>query len=165
MKNFLSICILFFSFQSMAKTAYVNVMKAFEDTKQGQAVKSRLEAESQNAKKKLKALEAKLQQEEESLKKEVALLSEQARMQKISQFQQKVLNLQKDIQNKDAELQKLQKKLMDPILERLRVMIGDIAKKESYQLVQNIGSDVLWVDPSLDLTKKIVRAYNKKYKK
>ena len=165
MKYLLYIFVLCFSFQSVAKIAYVNVMKAFEDTKQGQAVKSRLETESQNAKKKIKTLEAQLKKEEESLKKEVALLSEQARMQKISQFQQKVLNLQKDIQNKDAELQKLQKKLMDPILERLRLLIGEIAKKESYQVVENIGSDILWVDPSLDLTKKIVRAYNKKYKK
>ena len=92
------------------------------------------------------------------------MLSEQARAQKISQLQQKILNFQNEAKNKDVELQNLQNKLMNPILERLKKVIGETAKKGSYTAVKNISADVLWVSPELDLTVKVYKAYNKKYK-
>lgn len=164
MKLFLFTAIMLFSSQALAKVAYVDLMKAFENTTQGKAVKSRLKRESEKAQKNFKTLEQNLQKEEAKLKQEAAMLSEQARMQKVSQFQQKVLNFQRDAKNKDAELQALQTKMMSPILTRLRSTIGDIAKKESYTVVENIGPEVLWVSPKLDLTTKVYKAYNRKYK-
>ena len=153
-----------FSFQSFSKTAYVNLMQAFENTRQGKRVKSRLEKTASKAKAEFKARELKLQKEEASLKKEMALLSEQARAQKISQLQQQILNFQTEAKNKDTELQNLQNKLMNPILERLKKVIAEIAKKESYTVVENIGTEILWVSPDLNLTVKVYKAYNKRYK-
>ena len=164
MKLFLIILIACFSFQSFSKTAYVNLMQAFEKTKQGQKVRRQLEKTADKAKKQFKNKELKLQKEEEALKKEMALLSEQARTQKISQLQQKILNFQKEAKSKDVELQSLQNKLMNPILERLKKVIGEIAKKGSYTAVKSIDSEVLWVSPELDLTVKVYKSYNKKYK-
>ena len=164
MKLFLTVLIALFSFQSFSKTAYVNLMQAFENTKQGRKVRVRLEKTANKAKVEFKSKELKLQKEEESLKKEMALLSEQARAQKISQLQQKILNLQKEAKNKDTELQKLQNELMNPIVERLKKVIAKAAKKESYTVVENLGSEVLWVDPKLNLTSKVYKSYNKKYK-
>ena len=165
MKLFLIVLVAFFSFQSFSKTAYVNLMQAFENTKQGRKVKARLEKTANKAKMEFKSKELKLQREEESLKKEMALLSEQARAQKISQLQQRIVNFQKEAKNKDTELQNLQNKLMNPILERLKKIIAEVAKKESYTIVKNIGTEVLWVDSNLNLTAKVYKAYNKKYKK
>ena len=164
MKLFLVLLVALFSFQSFSKTAYVNLMKAFENTKQGQKVKAQLKKSTNKAKSDFKSKELKLQKEEESLKKEMALLSEQARAQKISQLQQKILNFQQSAKNKDVELQKLQNKLMNPVLERLKKIIGEIAKKESYTVVKNFGTEVLWVSPELDLTTKVYKAYNKKHR-
>ena len=164
MKLFLTVLIAFFSFQSFSKTAYVNLMQAFEKTNQGRKVKTRLEKTANRAKAEFKSKELKLQKEEEGLKKEMALLSEQARTQKISQLQQKILNFQKEAKNKDTELQNLQNKLMNPILERLKKIIAEVAKKGSYTTVRNIGTEVLWVSPELNLTVKVYKAYNKRYK-
>ena len=165
MKVFLTVLIAFFSFQSFSKTGYVNLMQAFEKTNQGQKVRRQLEKTANKAKAEFKSKELKLQREEESLKKEMALLSEQARGQKISQLQQKILNFQKEAKEKDAELQNLQNKLMNPVLDRLKRVIAEAAKKESYSAVKNIGTEVLWVSPELDLTNKVYKIYNKKYKK
>ena len=164
MKLFLTVLIVTFSFQSFSQTAYVNLMQAFEKTKQGQKIKRQLEKTANKAKAQFKTKELKLQEEEKALKKEMALLSEQARAQKISQLQQKILNFQNEAKNKDVELQNLQNKLMNPILERLKKVIGETAKKGSYTAVKNISADVLWVSPELDLTVKVYKAYNKKYK-
>lgn len=164
MRLFLVFFIAFFSFQSFSKTAYVNLMQAFENTRQGKKVKSNLEKTANKAKAEFKSKELKLQKEEESLKKEMALLSEQARAQKISRLQEKILNFQKEAKNKDVELQKLQNQLMNPVLERLKKVIGEIAKKESYTVVKDFGNEVLWISPELNLTVKVYKAYNKRYK-
>ena len=165
MKLFLTLLIIFLPVQSFSKTAYVNLMQAFENTKQGKKVRARLEKTANKAKVEFKSKELKLQKEEESLKKEMALLSEQARAQKISQLQQKIVNFQKEAKDKDAELQKLQNSLMSPILGRLKKIIAEVAKKESYTVVKNIGTEVLWVSPNLNLTNKVYKIYNKRYKK
>jgi len=164
MRLFLLSIILFYSVPSFSQTAYVNLMQAFENTKQGRRVKVRLEKTAAKAKKQFKSMEIKLQKEEADLKKEAPLLSEQARMQKIQTLQQKIFNFQKEAKNKDVELQKLQNQLMNPVIERLKKVTGEIAKKESYSIVENIGNDVLWVSPKLDLTQKVSKAFNKKYK-
>ena len=164
MKLFLTVLVAFFSFQSFSKTAYVNLMQAFESTKQGKKVRVRLEKTANKARVEFKSKELKLQKEEENLKKEMALLSDQARLKKMSQLQQKIANFQKEAKSKDNELQQFQNKLMNPILERLKKVIAEVAKKESYTVVENLGSEVLWVNPKLDLTSKVYKAYNKKYK-
>ena len=146
------------------KIAYVNIMEAFEQTKQGRRVKSQLEKSAEKAQKQIKSRELKIQKEEEALKKEAPLLSEQARAQKIQQLQKKILDFQRDVKNKDLELQNLQNQLMNPIIEKLKKVIGEVAKKQSYLVVENIGNDVLWVSPELDLTQKVYKEFNKKYK-
>ena len=160
---FLSIFV-FYSFHSFAKTGYVNLMEAFEKTKQGRRVQTRLEQNTKKAKKYFKSIELQIQKEEEALKKEAPILSEQARAKKIQQLQRKFLNFQKEAKSKDLELQNLQNKLMNPVIEKLKAIIGEVAQKESYLIIENIGSDVLWVSPELDLTAKVYKAFNKKYK-
>ncbi|MBC6415175.1 MAG: OmpH family outer membrane protein [Bdellovibrionales bacterium] len=163
--HFLIYFLLLLSFPSIAKTGFVNTMRAFEQTHQGKAVKARLEKESKKAQSELTKLESQLKKEEESLKKEVALLSEQAKNAKLTQFQRRVFEFQKKAKDEEIRLQNLQKELMDPILNRLKVVIGDVAKKAGYSVVKNIGNDILWVSANLDLTDQVYTAYNKKYKR
>ena len=51
MRLFLLSIVIFYSFHSFAKVGYVNLMEAFENTKQGRRVKSRLEKDAEKAKK------------------------------------------------------------------------------------------------------------------
>ena len=164
MRLFLLSIVAFYSFHSFAKIGYVNLMEAFENTRQGRRVKSRLEKDAEKAKKQFKAIERKLQKEEEAFKKDAPLLSEQARAQKIQQLQQKIVSFQREAKNKDLELQNLQNRLMNPVIEKLKKVIGEVAKAESCLVVENIGNDVLWVSPDLNLTQKVYKTFNKKYK-
>ena len=91
------------------RTGYVDMMKAFENTKQGRRVKAKLEKLTEKAKKEFKATELSLQKEEGKLKKEAPLLSEQGRMQRVQQLQQKIVDYQKSVKDKEIELQNLQK--------------------------------------------------------
>ena len=162
---FFALSMLFSISPCFAKTGYIELMEAFESTSQGKKVKARLEKEAKAAEISLKKQEAKLKKEEASLQKEVAIISEQAKTQKIMQFQGKVANFQKSAKDKEVELQSLQNQLMEPILNRLKQVAGNVAQNEKYTVVKARGQDVLWLSPELDLTNKVVKAYNKKYKK
>lgn len=155
---------LFLPLSSLSKTGYLNLMEAFERTNQGKKVKSRFEKESKKIQNTLKATENKLRQEEAGLQKEMALLSEQQRGPRIMKFQEKVTQFQQQAKGKELELQKLQAELTDPIIKRLKVVTGAVAKTEKYELIKNIGPDTVWVSPNLDVTNQVVKAYNKKHK-
>lgn len=172
-KFFLLSAFIFYSSHSFAakpnssstmRTGYVDIMKAFESTKRGRRVKSKLENLTEKAKKEFKSTELSLQKEENKLKKDAPLLSEQGRMQRVQQLQQKIVDYQKSVKDKEVELQNLQNQLMNPVIENLKTVIGEVAKKENYLVVENIGNDVLWVDQSLNLTNKVSKEFNKKYK-
>ena len=163
-KTLLSL-VFFFSFSSFAKTGYVNVLEAMDNTTQGKNVKKQLEAFAKKAEKELQAQKVQLQKEEAKLKKEVALLSPEARNEKIAAFQAKVVEFSKSQEEKQLELKRKQDELVNPIEKRLTSVIGDVASKNKYTVVENIGTNVVWVEPSLDLTKKVYQKYNKKFKK
>lgn len=169
MKIFSILCVLLFCFGALApiawaKTGYVNVSKAFEQTKQGRRIKTRLDNKAEATGKALKATEVKIQEEEKALKKEAPLLSEQARMQKIGQLQQKIINFQKEVKQKELEMTNLQNKLMSPLMDKFTKVVKDVAQKEGFDVVRNITEDVLWVSPKLDLTDKAVKSFNKRHK-
>ncbi len=164
MRLFVLALVILCPFQALAKTGYVNLMRAFEKTAQGRRVKARLEKSAEKAKKHFKSEELKMQKEEKAFKKDAPLLTDQARAHKIQQLQQKFLKFQKDAKNKELELQKLQNELMNPVIEKLKKVIREVAKKEAYLVVENIGNDVLWVSPQLNLTEKVYKAFNRKYK-
>ena len=164
MRFFLLSFIIFCSFSTFAKTGYVDLMSAFENTRQGQRIKSRLKKSTEAAKKQIKSQELKIQKDEQAFKKEAPLLSEQARAKKIQQLQQKILNFQRNAKSKDLELQKLQNSLVNPVLVNLKKVIGNMAKKESYLVIENIGTDVLWVSSELNLTNKVSKEFNRRYK-
>ncbi len=164
MKYFILSLFVLVSFDVFAKDGYVDMVKAIEYTKQGKRVKSRLEKSLTKAKKSMKNIENNLKRERSNLEKEVPLLSDEKRAQKIQQFQQKVMRSQQEAELKQLELKKLEDKLMNPVVERLKGVISTVAKKEGYEVVHNIGKNVLWVSPKLNLTKKVYTLFNKKYK-
>lgn len=156
---------IFFGPGAAAKTGYVNAPKAIEATKHGKRVKAQMESELERAKKSMTDIENSLKKEKESLEREAPMLSEKAKAQKIQQFQQRVLESQKKMEDRQRKLQALEKRLMGPIIENLKAVIGELARKEGYQVIYDSGGkDILWVAPDADLTAKAVSLLNKRLK-
>ena len=162
--KFLILVLLFSTFATQAdRVGYVDMAEAISRTKQGQKAKRRLEKDLKKAKNDIKSIEEKLRKDRAKLEQELPLLSQQKKAEKIQNFQQKVLQSQKDVEAKQASLQKLEDKLMQPIVEKLKKVTAQIAKKEKYDAVRNKDKSVLWVNDKLDLTKKVYNRFNKKY--
>ena len=165
MKFFISIFLIsVFSSVCFAKTGYVDMKEAIQSTRQGRRVQKKLQTDLEKVKKEISALEAGLTKERAKLEEDIPLLSEQKRAQRVQKFQQKVLESQKKAEEKKAALQKLENKLMSPVIQKLQKVIGQMAAKEGYTVVLNRDNNVLWVSPEMDMTKKVAARFNKKHK-
>ena len=163
--RFLSlIFLLFVSVTGFAKTGYVDMREAFQNTRQGQKVEKRLEKDLAKAKKEISGIEDQLKKDRAKLEQDIPLLSEEKRARRVQQFQRKVLESQKEAEQKRAALQQLEEELRGPILQKLQQTAGRIAEKEGYTVIHNKDGGTVWVSPKLDLTKKVSAQFNKKHK-
>ena len=79
-----------------------------------------------------------------------------ATVQKIQQMQAK---FQKEIQKQEAEIKK-------PLLEKLKPIIDAVSKEEKVTMTFEItSSPVVYAETKVDLTEKVIKAYDKKHKK
>ena len=164
MKFFISFLLIMAAPFGFAKTGYVDMKEAIQNTRQGRRVQKQLQADLKKVKTEIAALEAGLTKERAKLEEDIPMLSEQKRAQRVQKFQQKVLESQKTAEGKKAALQKLENKLMNPVIQKLQKVIGQIAAKEGYTVILNKDNTVLWVSSDRDLTKQVSSRFNKKYK-
>ena len=74
-------------------------------------------------------------------------------------LQQKTMGFQKEIQNQENELKK-------PILEKLKTVIDKISQQEKVSMTFEVSaSPVVYAANKVDLTDKVIKAYDKKYSK
>ena len=158
------LALVLFSPGLFAKTGYVDMKEALQSTRRGRKVQKQLRRDLDKVKKEIAALEADLTKDRTKLEQDIPLLSEQKRARRVQQFQQKVLQSQKEVEAKKSALQQKEDKLMSPVVQKLQKVIGRIAGEEGYTAVLNKDSNVLWVSPERDLTKKAAALFDKKHK-
>lgn len=74
-------------------------------------------------------------------------------------------DLQRFVKDAQAELQSEEARLGRAILEGLSKVIKELAGKEGFTLVlEKSNGGLLYADDSIDLTDKVIAAYNKVYK-
>lgn len=149
----------------LKKLAVVDVQRIILETVHGKRAKRNLEKAfiKNNAKLERKAKE--LQKELQDLQAKAAMLSEA-----------EVMRRQQELMRKDAELQELYAKyqeelankealLTEKIYNNVAAIVKQMALEGSIQVVLvRSSSTVLYANPRLDLTNKVIVAYDKKHK-
>jgi outer membrane protein len=148
------------------RVGLVNIQKIISTIGEGKSVNTTLE-------KSFKAKQKVLKKEEEEIKKMIAnfekqnaVLSDAAKAKKRAEIQarrqgasNKMMQFQKEIQKQEAELKK-------PILDKLKPVIDEISKKEKVALTFEISaSPPIYAAQKVDLTEKVIKAYDKKHAK
>lgn len=167
MKKILALSLVMFSLSVFAevKIAVVNIQKIITSINEGKSVMKTLE-------KSFKSKQAEIKKEEEAIKKlqkdyqkQNLVLSDDAKAKKeqeirgkIQALQQKTMSYQKDIQQQEAELKK-------PILEKLKPVIDEVSKQEKVSMTFEVSSSpVVYAESKVDITDKVIKAYDKKHK-
>ncbi len=147
------------------KVAFVDLQKALMECDAGLAAKvsmgqrvKEFQATAQERQQNLKNLN-------EELEKKKLMLSADAKAEKERDYQQQSKDFQRFIKDAQEELQREEARLGRSILEGLSKVIKDLGDQEGYTLVlERSNGALLYADDSIDLTDKVIAAYNKAYK-
>lgn len=143
------------------KVGYVDMQKAIQSTTAGKKAKTELEGEFNKKKKELEKKEADLKKMGEDLEKKKSVLSEEALGKKQAEFQDEMLKYRDVVGKSQVEIQKKERELTAPILEKMKKVIAKLAKDKSYGLVIENSQMVLYATPEADLTEEVIKAFEK----
>lgn len=144
-----------------AKVGYIDMQKAIQSTSAGKKAKTELEGDFNKKKKELEKKEADLKKMGEDLEKKKSVLSEDALNKKQAEFQEEMLKYRDVVGKSQIEIQKKERELTAPILEKMKKTIAKLAKEKGYTMVIENSQMVLYATPDADLTDEVVKAFEK----
>lgn len=145
-----------------AKIGYVDLQKAIQETTAGKKAKKDLEKEFNNKKADLQKKESDLKKMGEDLEKKKVALSDEMRAKKTQELQGEMMKFQREVGESQMTIQKKERDLTAPIIEKLQASIEKVAKAGSYTMVlEKSEQSVLWAQKDADLTDEVVKDVEK----
>ena len=137
------------------KIGYVNTQRIFRDAPTAVKAAKRIETEFSRRDQDLQAMSKQLQSMQEALEKNALTLSDSDRRTK----ERELNELSREFQRKQREFREdlnlRQNEENAAIIEKANSAIKQLAEKENYDL---IVQDVVWANPRLDITDKVIKA-------
>ncbi len=154
------------AFAAEAKIGYVDLQKALNTSEAGKAAKEKIAKTVKDYEGTVDARQKELRRLKEELEKQAMLLSEEARAAKEREYQQKLRDFQRFTKDIQDELQQKDADFTRQILEELLKVIREVGEKEGFTLIlEQTESSILFADPKVDLTDRIIKAYDARRKK
>ena len=104
-----------------------------------------------------------MQEEVKSLKDELesqgAMMREYLRNKKLQEYQKKMVELQEYYMNNQKELQEEEARLVKPLMDRFEKVLAQLGKDEGFTIILPAAT-ILWGQPALDLTQRLVQMIN-----
>ncbi len=140
----------------------VDMRSAIEKT-ESDGVLKKLKKETETRQNKLKASEKKILAFQQDIKENGAMLSQEKMAEKANEYQQMLVDLQKEMQTYEQELAELQAKLLGGVQKKMAEISADIAKERKIDLLleRNEGG-VVYFQPSFDITEELIKRYKAK---
>lgn len=147
------------------KVGLVDLQRVLLETTQGKKARQDLEKAVARSSAKLERKAADLQKSYEDLQAKAAMLSEQELMRRQQELMLAEQELQELYSEEQADLAKKEGLLMEKIYKNAAGIVKTMAKDEGIQIVL-VRSEltVLYAKPQLDMTNKVIVAYDKKFK-
>jgi outer membrane protein len=149
--------------QADVKIGYIDMQKAIQETAAGKKAKKELETEFNKKKKDLEKREADIKKKHADFEKRSMAMNEDARNKLQQEIRTEMGKYQETAAKAQMEIQKRERDLTQPIVNKLRSIIDDIAKKEGYTVIlEKAENSVMWAQKDIDLTDKVIKAYDGK---
>lgn len=144
---------------------FVDMQKALQSVEAGRKAKSQLEKEFNAKKKELQSEEAAIQKLGEEFKKQQLVMSDEGRAKKQQEIQERIMKFQQMTARSQSEIQQKEQELTQPIIAKLRSIVGDLAKTKGYSLIlEKNENTVLYHQEKDDLTGDVINQFNKQSK-
>jgi outer membrane protein len=143
------------------KIAVVNLQTVLETSVAGKAAQNELKSQKDKLEADLKQKGGELQELEKRMQREAMVMSKETREDKERELRIKASDFQALQKKYRSDLQDLERRLMGQLQKDISELVGEIAKKEGYQLiVSTIG--VLYSQPAMDITNRLIQDLNAK---
>jgi Skp family chaperone for outer membrane proteins len=140
--------------------AYVSLQRISTESTEGKAAVKRLEAAGQARAQDVRAKQKALETTRIALANSGGVFQGSKRTELKAQEERQVQELQKATQAAQAELQEIQRDVQGKMRQELGVILGDIARQRSLQIVLNQDTAVVWAPVGADITAEVLERLN-----
>jgi outer membrane protein len=135
-----------------------SLQRAFSESSEGKAATARLTALQTEKTRAIEEKNRELQAQEQALQKNAPLLSDEARNQRNTAVERFRIDVQRLIQDAQAELMGVQRDVESAFLFKVKPVVEEVARDKGLQFVFNLdGGLIAWADPSMDITTDVVK--------
>ena len=146
------------------KFAVINIQGALMGTKDGQKAAAELQSKTAPKKKELEQKQNEIASLQDQLNKGTNTLSDSAKNDLYKNIEYKKKNLQREVEDAQADLEADQGKLLQQLGQKILAVIEKYSRDNGYTMVVDVSSPqtpVLYASPSIDITKEIIELYDK----
>jgi len=144
------------------KIGVVDFQKVLAESESGKSVEAMMQKRGKEMESGLRDLGKQIEQLTEQLNKEAMVLTKEKRDEKQRELEIKKYDFQNMQKKYQTEFRDLESKMIDKLKKEIFELAKEIGQKEGYLLVIE-QSAVLYYPETIDITSRIVEAYNKKY--
>lgn len=135
-------------------------MKGAVEKTESDGVLKKLKTETESRQAKLKDAEKKVIAFQQEVKESAAVLSEDKLREKAGQYQQMMLDLQKQMQTYEQEMVQMSNKLLGEVQKKMTTIASDIAKERKLDLLlERTEGGVIYYQASFDITDELIKRY------
>jgi len=146
--------------------ACVDLKRVIVESDQGKQIQKVLTDEAERLKKTLDSKQDELQKLKDALEKQGATITPEARAEKEKQYQAKLKDYQRLYGDYQSELQQKDGEYTQKILKDIEDIIKSLGEKEKYSFIlEKNQAGILFFTPTLDITDKVIAAFNESAKK
>ena len=143
----------------------VNIQKVLLEVNESKRISKKLKAAFEKKKKEIKKEEEKIIKMQEDFKKQTLVMNDSAKSKRQQAIEGKILQLQQKTMESQREIEQMENKYKVPILEKIRKIVDDVSKKSGVDFTyESSGAAIIYAKKTKDLTKEVIKVYNKKHK-
>jgi len=139
------------------KIGYIDIQRAVVESKRGKSANEKFTVEANRIRDDIMKEKEKIEQAADMLQKQSAMLTDDVRRSKELDMARRQRDYERMVEDQKTELQLREAQLTGEILEELIPIVRDYGKKHGFSIIfERSERVVLHIDPTLDLTDKII---------
>jgi outer membrane protein len=146
------------------KIAYVDIAKVIQEAEAAQEAKKKLQGEYERKQAELKKMQDEILKMQDDFISKVKFMSQQEADKKKAEIEAKQNDFMQKLRQAELEIQSLDAKLTQGVIEDIRKIVEKIAQKEGYDIVLE-KNQIIYVKDADDITFRIIDEYNKSWRK
>lgn len=150
--------------QDRIKIGFIDIQRVISESLPGRQAKERFQAQLKKAEADVAKERADLERIRADIDKKGPLLKEEERRALEADFQKRSVALQREMSDYQQDLQQKNQQLMSDILKDLEQIVNEVGKADKFTLILE-RSQILYSDQGIDITSKVIDAYNSRMKK